>query len=41
MRLPGAKASSIDDVAGYEIENVQLGANNELALIQVARGRTH
>ena len=41
MRLPGVKASSIDDVAGYEIENVQLGANDELALIQVARGRTH
>ncbi len=41
MRLPGAKASSIDDVAGYEIENVQLGANDELALIQVACGRTH
>ncbi len=41
MQLPGAKASSINDFAGYEIENVQLGANDELALIQVARGRTH
>jgi tetratricopeptide (TPR) repeat protein len=41
MRLLGAKSSSIDDSGGYEIENVQLGANDELALIQVARGRVH
>ncbi|MGB8340941.1 MAG: tetratricopeptide repeat protein [Chthoniobacterales bacterium] len=41
MRLSGAEANSIDDAAGYEIENVQLGANDELALIQVARGRVH
>jgi hypothetical protein len=36
MRLPG----SVDDAAVYGIENVQLGANDEMALIMVTPGRT-
>ena len=35
MRLPG----SVDNDAVYEIENVQLGANDEMALIMVTPGR--
>ncbi len=38
MRLPGADMSSAENVPLYEIENVQLGANGELAVIRVAPG---
>ncbi len=39
MQLPGSGPSSIDSAPVFEIENVQLGAGNELGLVQVTRGR--
>jgi tetratricopeptide (TPR) repeat protein len=38
MQLPGSGPSSIDSAPVFEIENVQLGAGNELGLIQVTPG---
>ena len=35
MQLPGSGPSSIDSAPVFEIENVQLGPGNDLALIQV------
>ena len=35
MQLPGSGPSSIDGAPVFEIENVELGGNNELAMIQV------
>jgi hypothetical protein len=39
MQLPGSGPSSIDSAPVFEIENVQLGAGNELGLVQVTPGR--
>jgi tetratricopeptide (TPR) repeat protein len=38
MQLPGTGPSSIEGAPVFEIENVQLGAGNELGLIQVTPG---
>ncbi len=38
MQLPGSGPSTIDGAPVFEVENVQLGAGNELGLIQVAPG---
>jgi len=38
MQLPGSGPSSIDSAPVFEIENVQLGAGNELGLVQVTPG---
>ncbi|HEY1583161.1 MAG TPA: tetratricopeptide repeat protein [Chthoniobacterales bacterium] len=40
MQLPGSGPSSIDSAPVFEIENVQLGAGNELGLIEVTPGRS-
>ncbi|MEP7248198.1 MAG: tetratricopeptide repeat protein [Spartobacteria bacterium] len=39
MQLPGSGPSTIDGAPVFEVENVQLGAGDELGLIQVAPGR--